>query len=249
MFTGNGADGQIVKVSGGGSTVINPWISLPGANGLVRGSLYVDRTGVWGGDLIAVTTAGQVWRVDSAATPTLVASVGQHLEGVMTVPNDPSKYGFLAGKIIAGSEGTGRLYYFDTAGTVNFILPGVAIEDIDLITGTENFFGVNFGTGRILGAPASEFAGMAGDILLTQESHSGVGLYQFHWDGSNFVTTQFTLAAGSATPGQWEHVTFAPAGIREIPPVRTPEPASLLLLAGGLAGLAATRRRRPASPA
>ena len=29
----------------------------------MRGSLYVDRTGVWGGDLIAVTTRGGVWRV------------------------------------------------------------------------------------------------------------------------------------------------------------------------------------------
>lgn len=56
MFTGNGVDGQIAKVNPDG-TFVNPWVDLPGSgNGLMRGSLYVDRTGVFSGDLIVVTT-------------------------------------------------------------------------------------------------------------------------------------------------------------------------------------------------
>src|SRR5206468_99402 len=64
LFVGNGVDGQIVRITAGGATVINPWVDLPGDNnGLMRGSLYVDRTGVFGGDLVVVTSTGEVWRV------------------------------------------------------------------------------------------------------------------------------------------------------------------------------------------
>ena len=236
LFTGNGVDGEIVRITAGGATVINPWVSLPGSgNGLMRGALHVDRTGVFGGDLIVVTTAGEVWRITSGGSHTKLADVNVHLEGVSTVPNDAAKYGPLAGKIIAGAEGVGLLYAFDTLGNVSTYNVGVNIEDIDLIPANENFFGVNFGTGTLLGAPASEFSPFAGDILLTQEFPSGTGLYRLFWNGSSLVAEQFTLKAGSANPGQWEHVTFAPAGISEIDPVAVPEPATLTLL-----GIAAT---------
>ena len=135
----------------------------------MRGSLYVDRTGVFGGDLIAVTTAGEVWRITSAGVPTLLADVNTHLEGVNVVPNDPVRYGPLAGQILAGAENQGRMYAIDAAGDVDFYTFGVAIEDIDLIPANENFFGVNFGSSKLLGAPASAFSSMVGDILLTQE--------------------------------------------------------------------------------
>lgn len=244
-FTGNGNDGEIVKVDPDGTESV--FVSLPGSgNGLLRGSLYVDRTGVWNGDLIAVTTSGEVWRVDSAGVPTALASVGTHLEGVITVPNDAARYGALAGKIIIGAENTGGfMYVVDTSGTVTRYNVGVNIEDIDLIPANENFFGVNFGTGRLLGAPASEFADVVGDILLTQEFGGVSGLFVLRWDpiGNAPVAEAITLDANSFRPGQWEHVTFAPAGIREIPPVETPEPASLLLLGLGLVGMGALRRR------
>lgn len=229
LFTGNGVDGQVVRISADGATVTNPWVDLPGGgNGLMRGGLYHDRTGVFGGDLIVVTTAGQVWRITSAGVPTLLASIGTHLEGVVTVPNDPAKWGPIAGKIIIGAENQGRMYSVDTSGNVEFFTLGVSIEDIDHIPANQNFFGVNFGTSRLLGAPASEFASMAGDILLTQEFPSGgSGLYRLRWDGSALTATQLSVAAGSAAVGQWEHVTFSTAGIVEInsiPVFTTPAP-------------------------
>ena len=223
LFTGNGVDGQISRISNNGGTITSSWADLPGAgNGLMRGSLYVDRTGVFGGDLIVVTTAGQVWRVDNtgtATTATPLASTGVHLEGVITVPNNVAKYGPLAGKIIAGAEGQNRLYTVDPSGNTVFYTLTVPIEDIDLIPANENFYGVNFGTGKLLGAPASEFAGMAGDILLTSEfGGASTGLYRLTWDGANLVTTELPLDPLSFNPGQWEHVTFSPAGVVEIPP-------------------------------
>lgn len=242
LFTGNGVDGQIARISNGGATVTTTWADLPGGgNGLMRGSLHVDRTGVWGGNLLAATTAGEVWRMDSAGTPTFVADVNTHLEGLWTVPNDAARYGPLAGKAIAGAENQTLLYAFGTDGSFATYNVGVNIEDIDLIGTNENFFGVNFGTSRILGAPASEFAGMEGDILLTQEFHSGSGLYRLRWNGMALVAEQFQLAMGSAPVGQWEHVTFAPAGINEIPPI--PAPAALILASVGM-GLVGWVRRR-----
>ena len=228
MFSGNGIDGEILRISENGSIVDNPWVSLPGnGNGLMRGSLYVDRTGDFGGDLIAVTTKGEVWRINSSAVPTLLAKIGTHLEGVTTVPNRPDRYGPLAGKIIAGAENQGLLYAIDTTGAVSSYSLGVNIEDIELVPPGENFFGVNFGTSRILGAPASSFKSMVGDILLTQEFHGGSGLFRLFWDGTVLKTEQLGLASDTAAVGQWEHVTFSPSGISELDEV--PQPPTIFV--------------------
>ncbi|MFZ5835645.1 MAG: PEP-CTERM sorting domain-containing protein [Pseudomonadota bacterium] len=247
LFVGNGVDGEIARVTAGGATVINPFVSFAGSgNGLMRGSLHVDRTGAWGGDLLAVTTAGELWRVTSAGVSTKIADVGVHLEGLSTVPLDSTKYGPLAGKAIAGAEGSGLLYAFDTAGGFVTYDVDVNIEDIDMINANENFYGVNFGTSKLLGAEAAQFAPYVGDILLTQEFSGASGLFRLYWNGSALVSEAFTVGAGSAPVGQWEHVTFSPAGIVEIPSVVTgvPEPMTLSLLGAGLFGIGALRRRR-----
>jgi hypothetical protein len=220
LFVGNGTEGQITRIDPLGSTIINPWVSLPGTNnGLMRGSLYVDSTGIYGGDLIAVTTTGEVWRIDAAGNETFINDAGVHLEGLITVPNAPERYGPLAGKIISGAEGSGALHAFDMQGNHEVYYLGVNIEDIDLIRLDENFFGVNYGSSRLLGVAIHEWRPIAGDILLVQESHSDSGMYWLHWDGTNLVADQLPLTSTSTYSSQWEHVTFAPAGIVEIAPV------------------------------
>jgi len=228
LFTGNGADGQIAKINPDG-TFVNPWVTLANQgvctapHGLMRGSLYVDRTGVYGGDLIVVTTAGEVWRITSGAVATCIDDVGVHLEGMATVPND-AQFGTLAGKIIAGNEGNSRIYAFDNIGFVNFWTIPFQIEDIDIITTNENFFGVDFANGRLLGAPASEFNSVQGQILIADEGPTGSGLALLKWDSINSVPLVETigLKVGSASPAQWEHVTFTSAGIKDIPPIEEP---------------------------
>ncbi len=225
LFVGNGLDGQITRITDNGATTIDPWVDLPGdGNGLMRGSLFVDRTGDWGGDLIAVTTSGQVWRIDSAGTPTHVVTVGVHLEGCVVVPNAPVRFGPLAGKVIAGAEGQGLLYAVGTDGSVENYSLGVNVEDIDLIGPHENYFGVNFGTKKLLGAAAAQFEPMVGDILLTQEMVTAgqSGLYRLQWNGADLVAQPIPVAEGSATVAQWEHVTFAGAGINEVQPPPDP---------------------------
>ena len=219
LFVGNGVDGQIVRISADGSTVTNPWVDLPGSsNGLMRGSLYVDRTGVWGGELIVATTDGEVWRGDNAGVALSIAHLaGVHLEGLVTVPDAPARFGPLAGTILAGAESEGLLYSIATDGTVTSYNVGVAIEDIDIVMPNENFFGVNYGTSRLVGVLSDSFLPIAGDILLTQESVTSVGLFRLYWDGVDLLTDELEAAAGSATIAQWEHTTFADAGIVEVP--------------------------------
>jgi RHS repeat-associated protein len=213
LFTGSGAPGVIVRVTADGSAVQNPWVTLPGENGLMRGSLYVDRTGVFGGDLIAVTTAGGVWRINAAGQATQLARIPTHLEGLSTIPDIPQKYGPWAGKILIGAEQQRGFYTVDARGNTAFFDLGISPEDIDIIPENENFFGVDFGSSRLMGAPAAAFRDMVGDILVAQEG-PGV-LYRVHWNGAAFEETPL---AGVA---QWEHVTFAPAGIVEVAPVGT----------------------------
>ena len=211
LFTGSGAPGVVVRVSPDGSQVQNPWVTLPGENGLMRGSLYVDRTGVYGGDLIVVTTTGGVWRINSSGQATQLTRLGTHLEGLQTIPNDPAKYGPWAGKILIGAEEQGRFYTVDAQGNSAFYNIGINPEDIDIIPANENFFGVDFAGQTLWGASAAMFSGMTGDLLVAQES-PGI-LYRVHWNGSAFEKTQL------AQVPQWEHVTFAPAGLAEIPTV------------------------------
>ncbi len=219
LFVGNGVDGQIVKVSADGSTVTNPWVDLPGSdNGLMRGSLYIDRTGVWGGELIVATTDGEVWRIDNTGSAIQVADIpGTHLEGLITVPDAPTRFGPLAGTILVGAENEGFLHAIATDGTIVSYRVGVTVEDIDLVMPHENFFGVNYGTSRLVGVLGDEFLPIAGDILLTQESVASVGLFRLYWDGVDLQTVELTADPSSATLGQWEHTTFADAGIVEVP--------------------------------
>jgi hypothetical protein len=219
LFTGNGLDGEIVRISADGSTIQNPWVTLPGTgNGLMRGSLYVDRTGIFNGDLIVATTTGEVWRVTPAGVPTRIAALGVHLEGLIVVPNVPVRYGPLSGKIIVGAEQQGLVWSIDLAGATQSYPLGVNVEDIDLVTPKENFFGVNYGTSRLLGATAKNVEPLIGDILLAQEGvvAGTSGLFRLQWTGTQLQAVAVPLDPLSATVGQWEHVTFAGAGVGEI---------------------------------
>jgi hypothetical protein len=152
LFTGNGQPGQIARITNNGQTVLNPWVVLTPESGLLRGSLYVDRTGVFGGDLIAVTTAGGVWRIGAGQSATQLANLGVHLEGVITVP-DEARYGPWRGKILVGAEDQTLLWTVDPQGATQAYNLGIRPEDIDLIPANENFFGVDYGNSRLVGPP------------------------------------------------------------------------------------------------
>jgi hypothetical protein len=252
LFVGTGTPGVVARVSPDGSTIEDPWVTLPDEEGLMRGSLHVDRTGVWAGDLIVVTTTGGVWRISSAGSATMLANVGTHLEGVTTVPAE-ERYGPWAGKILAGAEEEERIYAIDVDGNSKSYELGIIPEDIDIIAPNENFFGIDFGGQQIWGATPDQFAGLVNDTLVTQE-HPGI-LWHVRWNGTDFEKRELVRVE------QWEHVTFSTAGIVEVaplPPTTTDDNGSppfllaaagllAVLLAAGGAGLWAQRRRQAAA--
>src|SRR5262249_53425810 len=127
-FTGTGKPGEIMKISPDAQTIVNPWVKLPNEGGHLRGGLHIDRTGVFGGDLIVVSETGGVWRVNSHGQPSILANLHDVLEGPCTVPNDPVRYGPFAGKILAAAENSGRIYAIDPQGNVRFEAVGGSPE-------------------------------------------------------------------------------------------------------------------------
>jgi hypothetical protein len=216
LFSGTGLPGVIMRISADGATVKNPWVTLPGESGLINGSLYIDRTGVFGGDLIAVTNGGGVWRINSAGVPTLIARLDTFLEGLVTVPDDVAKYGPWAGKIVAGNETQGRIFAINAQGNAAPFNLGIRVEDIEIIPANENFYGVDPNGNTIWGAEAAGFSTMVGDFLIAQES-PGL-LYHVRWNGTTFEKLQI------AQVSKWEHVTFAPAGMGTIATVAATAP-------------------------
>jgi hypothetical protein len=209
LFTGTGVQGDIARISSNGSGVIDPWAQLAQEKGLLRGSLFQDRYCAFGGDLIAVTTKGGVWRIKSSGAATRLANIGTHLEGLTTVPRDSRRYGPWAGKIIAGAEDQTRIYSIDTSGAVQAFGLGVKPEDLDIVPPSENFFAIDYGRKRLTGAPASQFSDKVGDVIVTQENPGR--LFDVRWTGTGFAVQ--TIGSGA----HFEHVTFSGAGIQEIP--------------------------------
>jgi hypothetical protein len=252
LFVGTGTPGVVARISSDGSAIDDRWVTLPDEQGLLRGSLHVDRTGVFGGDLVVATTEGGVWRITSSGSASRLADLGTHLEGITTVPND-DRYGPWSGKILAGAEDEERIYAVDAQGNVEPYELGIIPEDVDVIAPNENFFGVDFAGRTLWGATPDQFAAMVGDILITQE-HPGI-LWHVRWNGTDFVKRELVRVE------QWEHVTFSTAGIVEVaplPPTTTDEGGPPLLLAAAglvavlLAGggaLWAQRRRKAAAAA
>jgi RHS repeat-associated protein len=207
VFASASAPGVIVHISSDGATVRNPWAVLPGESGMISG-LHVDRTGVFGGNLLVLTSSGGVWRVPASGMATRLASLGARLAGVAAVPDDAERYGPLAGKLLAGAPEQGGLYAVDAQGQSNFVQLGVNPQDVDLIPAHENFYTVDTGSRALLGAPASAFAGIIGDILITQKSPGK--LSRVRWDGTTLVVSQIGEAA------ELKQSAFSPAGVGQI---------------------------------
>jgi RHS repeat-associated protein len=210
LLSSTGVSGVIARVNASGASLQNPWVTLPDETGI--GGLYVDRTGVFGGDLIVVTTLGGVWRVNSVGVATKLASLGTRLAGVTVVPDDPDRYGPWAGKILAGAKDQSTIYAVDTLGQTSTLQLDIHPQDIDIVPAQENFYAVDTSARKVWGASDGAFAGVIGDILVAQQS-PGI-ITRLRWNGLQFVVSQ--IAEGA----EFKQVAFSPAGINPIPIVK-----------------------------
>jgi RHS repeat-associated protein len=210
LLSSTGVSGVIARVNASGASLQNPWVTLPDETGI--GGLYVDRTGVFGGDLIVVTTLGGVWRVNSVGVATKLASLGTRLAGVTVVPDDPDRYGPWAGKILAGAKDQSTIYAVDTLGQTSTLQLDIHPQDIDIVPAQENFYAVDTSARKVWGASDGAFAGVIGDILVAQQS-PGI-IMRLRWNGLQFVVSE--IAEGA----EFKQVAFSPAGINPIPTVK-----------------------------
>ncbi len=239
-FVGADAPGAITRISTDGSRAQNPWVTLPGEPGQVR-SLFFDHSDLFNGNLIAVTTSGGVWRIDAEGavervTPMITARLGAGeeapvpFESVTIAPNDPARYGSLAGKILA-IGGRSLVYAIGADGSVeSFDLGLRQTNNILIIPENENFFGVAIerqtasdgqtsNQRTIWGAAAANFAQgekMAGDFLITQGGGEACNcrptLWRAHWNGSEFEKTKLAEVPDSNERTEWAQAAFSPFG-------------------------------------
>jgi hypothetical protein len=212
------------KLSADGITAKLDWATLPGASAL-RGSLHVDQTGVFSNNLVVVTgrggsEGGEVWLVDSATNAARLTTLSNvdsfiHLEGVVTLTNDPVRWGHWAGKIITGAESEDPPKIFavaaDGSSSTNFL--GIAPEDFDVILPGQFLYCCDESDG-IRKFDKSLFNDYWGDLVVTQEGTADIvpTLFIVHWDATNqlFYTTRI------GTLNHLEHVTFAPLELPDL---------------------------------
>ncbi|MCX6884034.1 MAG: hypothetical protein NTX27_03220 [Verrucomicrobia bacterium] len=238
VYFGSGV--AIGCLSSNGSVASLNWSTLTNSivtNALyLRGSLCFDQTGVWSNHLIAVTsksdgddTTKGIWRIDPQGRPTLVANLRtKHLEGVTTITNDAARWGPWAGKILTGDETVsqpywvphGIIYATDTNGVTTSHALGIHPEDFDIVPPDQSLYCLNYdgSASKILKLSKSLLTNYVGDLLITQagESHVEAKLYFVHWTGTNFMTRSISLPT-SVFSGQFEHVTFAPIELPNLP--------------------------------
>jgi len=237
MYFGTLTNGVIGKISADGSETNMSWAVLTTnnmeANSLIRGSLYIDQTGIFGHDLIAVTggnesQGGEIWRVNSSGGAALIQNItnnpNPHLEGVVTLPDDVQKYGPWAGRIITGAESAvdannlpkPLIDSVDRNGIATSFAFSIAPEDFDIIPTNQDLYITSYNEGRILKLSQLLLTNYWGDILITQEA---TRLFIVHWNMSkaDFDIRRIAVETECGTPNGLEHVTFAPITLTNIP--------------------------------
>jgi len=186
---------------------------------------------VWSNNVIAVTSDESVlpanrgvWRIDTdgtTVTPHLIAQINSfHLEGVVTLTNDATQWGPWAGKIITGDEDLSMIFAVDTNGVTAPYALGIDPEDFDIIPPDQDLYCVD-PAGLILKVSRNLLINYVGDLVVTQAGEHGEGgkLFIVHWDNltTKFVTRSISYYTTYGFAGVFEHVTFAPINLPNLP--------------------------------
>jgi hypothetical protein len=257
IYAGNGQGSQIYLVPQAGAPMF--FGSVPD-NANVR-QIFFDPGSSFGGAMLVTTSAGDIYKFDSSGTPTLLAAIGADTEG-MDIAS--AAFGPFAGNLLVASEGTQEIHAVSPTGTVTTLLLNngspVQVSEVETISTVptnlgasgnpiEGFYVANYPI-DVLFAPASNFAGLQGDAIVTEEESSNSDVFDLHYDGDGttnaFALTEFDQSGGVQL-NQSEDGIFVTA--QRITDVSVPEPFTLSLFGAGLAGVAALRRRKKAQKA
>lgn len=217
-------------------TTSNLFVS--GLSGNVRGITF-DGIGTFGNDMLITTDSGNVYRVNSAGAPSLLANVGEDTEGLDVAPLG-NNFSIFDGRLIVGSEGSGTLRAISNSGVVTPFATVASAEEVSFVplnlgasgNPVEGFYGASY-TPNVIKAGVSEFVGMQGDLIVTGETTHVVN--RVHW---NSVTSQFEVTNIGAFPNQPEDGLFVTTTI-----INSPEPSTVVLTSLAAVGLFFQRRR------
>ena len=233
------AGNNIIHINNAGTTG-GPFLTSPLASP-VRGILF-DAIGTFGHEMLVTTLGGQIYRVNSAGNPSLLASVGEDTEGLDIAPF-AAGFGAFDGQLIVASEGSGLIRAISTSGVVTPVTTVPSAEELTFVPlnlgvsgdPVEGFYGANY-TPNVLKGAASEFTGFLGDAIVTGETTHLVN--RIHWDGSSFDVSTI-----GNFPNQPEDGIFVTAAI--IHP--TPDQGPGLALFGALIAMLLWAGRRQAA--
>jgi hypothetical protein len=236
VYAGDGSSGRIDYVPASGAP--SPLTTLPGVAGNVR-QIFFDPGSTFGGGMLVTTTSGNIYKVNSSGTATLLASIGADTEG-MDIAS--SAFGPYAGQLLVASEGTGEIHAVSPTGVVTLVASGLSLAEtvstVPLNLGAsgnpvEGFYVANYPV-DILKASAIQFAGLQGDAIVTGEFGSGSPVTDLHWNGSTIVETLVGNLPNQSEDGIF--VTAERIGL-VAPPSGVPEPSTWAMILLGFAGL------------
>jgi hypothetical protein len=243
IYAGSQANTNIFRYSPNGSSQ-SLFATLPTAAGNVR-QIFFDPGISFGGNMIVTTSSGNIYKVSSAGTVSLLtSSIGEDTEGMAIAS---STFGPYAGQLLVSSEGSGSLRLVSPGGVVTVVgskgmFPSaetVSVVPLDLSAANplEGFYVANYPS-NVQFASASNFTSLLGDGIVTSES-GGSRMWDVSYNGTGFTVTPFTFTGNQIS--QFEDGIFVtPTLIKET----TPEPSSLLLLGSGLLGLGLKAKRK-----
>ena len=205
VYVTQGSD--VFEITPDGSTV-TLFATIPSGVTTHTGIAF-DRVGTFANDMILTDITGNVFRVNSAGAITNVANVNAFIESPAVVPATLGPHG---GEVWAAAEGTGTVYSVSASGTVSVIAAGISgAENVKVIPAAPAqlgssggaYFAADFPV-RIIKFPASDFAGLGGNVLVGQESTGG-GVQMISFTGGAYVVSTFQ---GNAFQGSAEGAAF-----------------------------------------
>jgi hypothetical protein len=204
---------NIIQVSPSGSSV-TLFATIPSLPPSHNGITF-DHVGSFGYDMIvpagtadhSTGASGEIWRINSAGVATLVTTLPgcpgttcPILEGVEVAPLSFAPYG---GQIIVTSENTGNVWAVSASGVVTPIttLPAWGPEDVRFIPFDPCNFGRSGGmyfddmytANAVWKYPQSDFVGLGGSALITDEDAGTIVLMTSTGGGITFTTFQTGL--------------------------------------------------------